>query len=271
MSGRCSGERLSCETAITGTSSSRARIFSPRLIWPTCSTRLSAERVGAHQLQVVDDHQAEPAAALLISLACRRRAFARSSRMSMSEESSIHSGALLERLAGLQHLRPVVAGDLALAQLVARHPGLARDEALGQLGDRHLEREQRDRACSLLSATFSAMFVTSALLPIEGRAASTIRFDFWKPPVMSSRSRKPEGVPVIDLPVARELLELVDLLVEDLVDRAEVAGASRRGRRRTACRSESSTSWWASPRRSATRDLDRLRHAEQPPQRGLRP
>ena len=45
-------------------------------------------------------------------------------------------------------------------------------------------------------AAFSAMFVASVDLPIEGRAASTIRLPGWKPPVSASRSGKPEGVPV---------------------------------------------------------------------------
>ena len=53
------------------------------------------------------------------------------------------------------------------------------------------------------------------------------------------------------MPVARELLELVDLLVEDLVDRAEVAGRSLVGDVEQS-RSASSTSWRGSPRRSAT-------------------
>ena len=74
-----------------------------------------------------------------------------------------------------------------------------------------------------LTATFSAMLATSALLPIDGRAASTIRFDFWKPPVMSSMSRKPDGRAGHRRAVARELLERVEVLVQDLLDRAEVA------------------------------------------------
>ena len=45
-------------------------------------------------------------------------------------------------------------------------------------------------------AAFSAMLVASVLLPIEGRAASTIRLPGWKPPVRSSMSANPEGVPV---------------------------------------------------------------------------
>ena len=40
------------------------------------------------------------------------------------------------------------------------------------------------------------MFVASVDLPIDGRAASTIRLPGWKPPVSWSRSVKPDGVPV---------------------------------------------------------------------------
>ena len=46
-------------------------------------------------------------------------------------------------------------------------------------------------------ATFSAMLQTRLDLPIAGRAAITIRLPGWKPPVMSSSLRKPDGVPVI--------------------------------------------------------------------------
>ena len=148
VAGRCSGARLSCETAITGTFSSRARIFSPRLIWPTCSTRLSRGPVGAHQLQVVDDDQAEAAAAARAPCACRRRAFARSSRMSMSEESSIQSGACSSASQALITFGQSSAATWPLRSLSPGHPRLAGDEALGELGLGHLEREQRDRlAC----------------------------------------------------------------------------------------------------------------------------
>ncbi len=50
------------------------------------------------------------------------------------------------------------------------------------------------------SAAFSAKFAISADLPIEGRAARMIRLPGWKPPVIVSRSSKPEDVPVIALP-----------------------------------------------------------------------
>ena len=56
------------------------------------------------------------------------------------------------------------------------------------------------RGRSWCSATFSAMFVTSADLPIDGRAARMIRLPGWKPPVISSRSPKPDGVPVSEMP-----------------------------------------------------------------------
>ena len=50
------------------------------------------------------------------------------------------------------------------------------------------------------SAAFSAKLAISADLPIDGRAARMIRLPGWKPPVIASRSSKPDGVPVIDLP-----------------------------------------------------------------------
>ena len=49
------------------------------------------------------------------------------------------------------------------------------------------------------SDAFSAMLATSADLPIDGRAASTTRLPGWKPPVFSSRSLNPDGVPVSDV------------------------------------------------------------------------
>ena len=59
--------------------------------------------------------------------------------------------------------------EAALAQVVALDRRLRRDEALRELGLGHLQAEQRDRPRAVLaSATFSAMFVTSADLPIDG-------------------------------------------------------------------------------------------------------
>ena len=49
-------------------------------------------------------------------------------------------------------------------------------------------------------AAFSAMLVTNALLPMLGRAATMMRLPGWKPPVISSRSLKPDGVPVSAVP-----------------------------------------------------------------------
>ena len=52
-----------------------------------------------------------------------------------------------------------------------------------------------------------------------------IRLPGWKPPVIASRSSKPDGVPVIALPSCESSSSLVDLDVEDVVDRAEVLAA----------------------------------------------
>jgi hypothetical protein len=55
---------------------------------------------------------------------------------------------------------------------------------------------------SLVIAAFCAMLSVNAVLPIEGRAATMIRSDGWKPDVSSSRSAKPLGTPVIASPPA---------------------------------------------------------------------
>jgi hypothetical protein len=66
------------------------------------------------------------------------------------------------------------------------------------------------------------MFVTSADLPIDGRAARTMRLPGWKPPVIASRSAKPGRGAGELLALGRELLPLADLGVQDVADLAEV-------------------------------------------------
>ena len=61
---------------------------------------------------------------------------------------------LLQLVAGPHHLRPVFRRDLSLAQLVARDPRPAGDEALGQLDLRHLQREEGDRQIPLHGDVF---------------------------------------------------------------------------------------------------------------------
>ncbi|MNC66864.1 hypothetical protein D3C75_1173120 [compost metagenome] len=45
---------------------------------------------------------------------------------------------------------------------------------------------------------FWATFKAKAVLPTEGRAATIIRSERWKPEVILSRSIKPEGMPVAE-------------------------------------------------------------------------
>ena len=63
-----------------------------------------------------------------------------------------------------------------------------------------ISRENSATGLPCSTAAFSAMLQTSALLPIAGRAAMMIRLPGWKPPVISSRSLKPDGVPVSEVP-----------------------------------------------------------------------
>ena len=53
---------------------------------------------------------------------------------------------------------------------------------------------------SSVSATLSAMQSARAVLPIEGRAATTMMLPDRNPPVSLSRSSKPVGRPVTSLP-----------------------------------------------------------------------
>ena len=63
-SSRFSTARLSCERAMTGTSSSRASVLSRRLILAICSCRLSRDSSLSIELDVVDHDQAEVLAEL---------------------------------------------------------------------------------------------------------------------------------------------------------------------------------------------------------------
>ena len=62
--GRCSSERLSCDSAMTGTLSSLASDFIEREISEISVARFSPVRRRLHQLQVVDDDEAELAVLL---------------------------------------------------------------------------------------------------------------------------------------------------------------------------------------------------------------
>ena len=55
----------------------------------------------------------------------------------------------LEVLTGAKHLLPVALRDLSLAELVVGDPRPAGDEPVGELGLRHLEREEGDRDVEL--------------------------------------------------------------------------------------------------------------------------
>ena len=75
-------------------------------------------------------------------------------------------------------------------------------EAMKRCASSDSDISSENRATALLdsSAAFSAKFAISADFPIDGRAARMIRLPGWKPPVIVSRSSKPDAVPVIALP-----------------------------------------------------------------------
>ena len=108
LSWRYSSWRLSCDSVITGASSSRARIFSPRESSDTSTWRLSERRRRRHQLQVVDDDQAEVAVARLDAPRLGAHLHHRAVRVVVDEERRL--GEPADRLV---ELRPLVLGELA--------------------------------------------------------------------------------------------------------------------------------------------------------------
>ena len=116
------------------------------------------------------------------------------------------------------------AGHPALAQVVALDRRLRGDEALGELGLRHLEREQRDG-------------LAVAERGVLGEVGHQRRLPHRRPRGQDDQVARLEAagdrVEVLEarrragdlLALARELLELVELDVEDVVDRAEVLAA----------------------------------------------
>ena len=94
---------------------------------------------------------------------------------------------LAEDAAGLDELRHVVGAEMALAQLVAVHAGLAAEQALGQLDARLFQADEEDRQPSS-TTMWRAMLRANAVLPTLGRAARMISSEFCKPAVILSRS-----------------------------------------------------------------------------------
>ncbi len=126
-----------------------------------------------------------------------------------------------ELVAGLQDLVPVLL-DVALAEPVGRDPGPRGDEPVGELGLRHLEREERDRALRLPG-------------DVLGDVADEARLAHRR---AGSEDDQVAGLKaagdLVELPeagwgtghlrfAARQLVELVELDAEDRLQRAEVA------------------------------------------------
>jgi hypothetical protein len=59
-----------------------------------------------------------------------------------------------------------------------------------------ISRLKKPTVMSVDVPTCCAMFSTKLVLPIDGRAATMMRSDGWRPDVISSRSMKPVGTPV---------------------------------------------------------------------------
>ena len=128
-----------------------------------------------------------------------------------------------ELLGRADHLRPPVGPDLALAQIVAVQLRLGRDEALGELRLRHLEREQRHGL---------VVVDRSVLGDVDHEGALSHRGPRGEHDQVAALEAARDVVEVAEArrradqrdALARDLLELVELVVEDRLDRAHLAG-----------------------------------------------
>ena len=138
---------------------------------------------------------------------------------------------LREPVGGLEDLRPARLLDVALAQVVAPDRGLRRDEALGELRLGHLEREQRDRLVARERRVLGEVRHQGRL---PHRRAG--REDDQVAGLEAARDRveglEPRGRPGDRLPLAREVLELVELGRQQVADVHGSPCAGRRARPR---------------------------------------
>ncbi len=129
-----------------------------------------------------------------------------------------------EALGRLDDLRPAVGADASLAQVVAVQLRLRGDEALRELGLRHLEREERDRLVEVDRGVLRDVGDERALSHRRARGEDD---------QVAGLEAAGELVDVVEAgrgagdrhPLARDQLELVELVVEDVLDRAQLAGA----------------------------------------------
>ena len=152
--------------------------------------------------------------------ACRRRALVRSSMVLMLGVSSMKMGASASLF---------MAGASRAKSISSRKPVRRRCESMLATDE-----SRRSTSCSLLisrlkmpttlpslTAACSAKLSARLVLPMDGRAATRTRSDFWRPVVIVSRSAKP-GADAADLTlVLVQVVEPVVGVVEQRLERRE--------------------------------------------------
>src|SRR5918992_470350 len=175
--------------------------------------------VGAEQLEVVHDDQPEPVPGME---SARLGAHLEDADVAGVVDEDRRLGQLLD---GAKHLGPAVGLDTALAELVARDLRLGGDEAMGELGLGHLEREQGGGP---------AVVDGGILHNVGGQRRFAHR---WPCRQHDQVARLESARQLVDVgearggagqadALSRELLELVDLLVEDVLDRPHLGEAA---------------------------------------------
>src|SRR4051812_14529665 len=171
----------------------------------------------AHQLQIVDQDQAQPVRVLL------REPSGLRSHVQHGQVGAVVDiqARLREPVRRLQDLPPARLRNLALAQVVALDGGLARDEALRELPLGHLEAEQRDGF---------ARVQRGVLREVGHQRRLAHRRPCGEDDQVAGLEAAGERVEVLEAgrraddrrALERELLQLVQLGVQQLLDRAEV-------------------------------------------------
>ncbi len=209
LSSRCSTARLSWDRPITGTSSSLASCFRPRLISEISWTRLSLllRPDALEQLEIIDHDHADALLPLEAAGAGAKRGDGQAGRVVDVERKR------LQVRRGPGEVAEFLLADLAHAEVLGGDPRLLGEDAGGELVGRHFEAEQGDPRARRLATARSrphcraasawrrqtAMLVASELLPMPGRPATMIRSDLCSPPIFEFRrfeaGRDPRQMP----------------------------------------------------------------------------
>ncbi len=153
-------------------------------------------------------------------------------------ESSMKNFSVEQLLRPTPAASPVGSGQARRRAASSCPPGRAEASRRITSCTEGISSEKTATAFFSFAATWSAMFIASDVLPMPGRAASTISSPPCRPVSCSSRSMKPVDRPVMPVALLLHLVEQLERGVHQLRHRGQIADplllgdAGRRGARR---------------------------------------